>query len=68
MESGETSATTPGDAAGGLALVEGRDFYWDAGLMVLTERYLRERGTCCRSGCRHCPYDTDREHPTPDAG
>jgi hypothetical protein len=26
------------------------------GLYVLTASYLLERGTCCRAGCRHCPY------------
>lgn len=46
-------------------LQEGRDFYWDKGFMVLTERFLRERGWCCGNGCRHCPYgnapaDSDR--------
>jgi hypothetical protein len=37
-------------------LIEGRDFYFENGLMVLTEHYLRARGYCCKSGCRHCPY------------
>ena len=23
---------------------------------VMTREYLLERGTCCHSGCRHCPY------------
>ncbi|NOY26970.1 MAG: hypothetical protein GXP62_13960 [Oligoflexia bacterium] len=31
----------------------------DTGLLVLTERYLRERGYCCGAGCRHCPYPLD---------
>jgi hypothetical protein len=26
------------------------------GLFVFTAAYLVERGTCCDSGCRHCPY------------
>jgi hypothetical protein len=26
------------------------------GLFVFTAAYLAERGTCCDSGCRHCPY------------
>ena len=26
------------------------------GYTVLTAAYLAERGTCCNSGCRHCPY------------
>jgi hypothetical protein len=28
----------------------------DTGLFVMTSHYLRERGYCCGSGCRHCPY------------
>ncbi|MCP9496144.1 MAG: DUF5522 domain-containing protein [Pyrinomonadaceae bacterium MAG19_C2-C3] len=38
-------------------LVEGVDYYFDAGLMVLTAHYLRRRGYCCANECRHCPYD-----------
>lgn len=37
-------------------LVEGVDYYFENGLMVFTEYYLRERGSCCTNGCRHCPY------------
>jgi hypothetical protein len=37
-------------------LVEGVDYYFDGGLMVLTERFLVNRGYCCGNGCRHCPY------------
>lgn len=33
------------------------DFYWDEGVMVMTEHYHLRRGTCCGSGCRHCPYE-----------
>ena len=29
----------------------------DTGLLVFTELFHRARGTCCGSGCRHCPYD-----------
>jgi Family of unknown function (DUF5522) len=29
-----------------------------SGLSVLTAGYLVARGTCCGSGCRHCPYVT----------
>ncbi len=33
----------------------------NTGLMVLTARYLKERGFCCAAGCRHCPYsEADR--------
>ena len=37
-------------------LVEGEDFYYEDGLMVLTASYLRRRGFCCDCGCRNCPY------------
>lgn len=32
------------------------DYYLENGLMVFTERFHARRGTCCGSGCRHCPY------------
>ena len=40
------------------ALREGADTYVDplSGYIVLTAAYLARRGTCCDSGCRHCPY------------
>ena len=41
-------------------LIEGRDFYFESGLMVLTAEYLLRRGRCCDSGCRNCPYDKDK--------
>ena len=37
-------------------LVEGIDYYMENGFMVFTAQYLRDRGYCCESGCRHCPY------------
>ena len=37
-------------------LKEGVDYYFENGLMVLTAHFLRKRGYCCDSGCRHCPY------------
>lgn len=35
------------------------DFYFDpaSGLLVFTGQYLRRRGYCCHSGCRHCPWE-----------
>ena len=44
----ETSSSTE--------ILEGRDFYWENGLVVMTAEFLRRRGYCCESGCRHCPY------------
>lgn len=39
--------------------VEGIDFYFENGLMVLTRGYLLNRGYCCENSCRHCPYEFD---------
>jgi hypothetical protein len=33
-----------------------QDFYYEGPYIVFTEKFLRERGYCCESGCRHCPY------------
>ena len=43
------------------SLVEGEDYYWEGPYMVLTEKFLRDRGYCCESGCRHCPYGFRRD-------
>jgi hypothetical protein len=43
-------------SASGDPLIEGQDYYLENGLYVFTERYLLNRGYCCQSGCRHCPY------------
>ena len=31
----------------------------DTGLWVFTRKGLLDRGYCCHSGCRHCPYEKD---------
>jgi len=38
------------------SLREGIDFYREGPFTVFTETYLRNRGYCCESGCRHCPW------------
>jgi hypothetical protein len=38
--------------------VEGLDFYFEEGLLVMTRRYLLNRGYCCENKCRHCPYQS----------
>lgn len=44
-------------------------YYVENGNVVFTEAYHLERGTCCGSGCRHCPYlsadDDSAESETP---
>lgn len=51
-------------------LREGEDYYiGEDGLLVMTEAYLRRRGTCCENGCRHCPYGFGtREEPASKPG
>jgi hypothetical protein len=40
------------------ALAAGQDGYPDpaSGNLCFTAAYLWARGSCCDSGCRHCPY------------
>ena len=40
------------------ALAAGEPGYVDpvTGYLVFTSLALAERGSCCGSGCRHCPY------------
>ena len=50
-------------------LKEGVDYYYEGPYMVFTEHYLRARGYCCNSGCRHCPWRSVTEAGVPgDAG
>ncbi len=50
-------------AAHAAAMAAGDALYRDpaTGLSVLTAGYLAARGTCCGSGCRHCPYLAERD-------
>ena len=43
------------------AVAAGDPCYEDpaTGLSVFTAEFLAERGYCCDSGCRHCPFATD---------
>ena len=43
----------------GEKFVEGIDYYFDEGLMVLTREFLIKRGYCCDNGCRNCPYPVE---------
>jgi iron complex transport system substrate-binding protein len=38
------------------SLEENKDYYFEGSAMVFTGGYLKRRGYCCGSGCRHCPY------------
>jgi Family of unknown function (DUF5522) len=43
------------------AVSNGEPCYTDpaTGLSVFTAAFLAERGSCCESACRHCPYVID---------
>jgi hypothetical protein len=43
------------------ALAKGEPCYADpaSGLSVFTAAFLADRGYCCDSGCRHCPFVVD---------
>jgi hypothetical protein len=42
-------------------LTEGVDYRVENGRWVFTAKFLRERGYCCGSGCRNCPYRDENE-------
>lgn len=33
------------------------EWYVENGLLVYTAAHHLKRGSCCGSGCRHCPYE-----------
>ena len=45
------------------AIERGENGYRDpeTGLFVMTAAYLKSRGKCCGTGCRHCPYPADEQ-------
>jgi Family of unknown function (DUF5522) len=44
-------------------LEPGVDYYYEGPYLVFTANYHLKRGSCCNSGCRHCPY---RSAPAPE--
>jgi hypothetical protein len=38
------------------ALLETEDYYFEGPNRVFTAAFHQKRGSCCGSGCRHCPY------------
>ena len=47
------------------AMAAGESCYFDPvlGYSVFTAKHHLERGFCCESGCRHCPYGFVRPDP-----
>lgn len=37
--------------------IEGIDYVLLNGKVIMTEKYLKERGHCCGNNCLNCPYD-----------
>jgi hypothetical protein len=48
MDENQPDAAQPALQAG--------DYYFEGPNLVFTAAYHRKRGSCCGSGCRHCPY------------
>jgi hypothetical protein len=46
------------------------DYYFEGPYLVFTAAYHLKRGTCCGSGCRHCPYrvETDSDQTSQLSG
>jgi len=36
--------------------LEPEDYYFEGQNLIFTATYHLKRGTCCGSGCRHCPF------------
>ncbi|MFZ1939651.1 MAG: DUF5522 domain-containing protein [Terracidiphilus sp.] len=36
--------------------LEPEDYYYEGSCLVFTAAYHLKRGSCCGSGCRHCPW------------
>ena len=43
---------------------EGLDYYYDGGNVVMTSEYHINRGYCCGSGCKNCPYSPRHQRGT----
>jgi Family of unknown function (DUF5522) len=46
------------------------DYYYEGPYLVFTAAYHLKRGSCCGSGCRHCPYKENAsaaQLPPPEA-
>jgi Family of unknown function (DUF5522) len=47
--------------------LEPEDYYYENGYLVFTAAYHLKRGSCCGSGCRHCPYGNSSGDPSKTA-
>jgi len=57
------STTAPPDPPA----LDPEDYYFEGDLLVFTASYHLKRGSCCASGCRHCPYGHRPAHSAQSA-
>ena len=43
-----------------MPLEEGDYYENEQGYRVFTAQFHLRRGSCCKSGCKHCPYGYDK--------
>jgi hypothetical protein len=41
-------------------LLDPEDYYYEGPCIVFTAAYHLKRGSCCGSGCRHCPWREEK--------
>jgi hypothetical protein len=58
----------PNPAAAASPALEPGDYYLEGENLVFTAQYHLKRGSCCGSGCRHCPYGFAVEGALPEPG
>ena len=46
------------------SLIQNVHYYLEGERVIFTELFHLERGSCCGSGCRHCPYDPKHKKGT----
>ncbi|ALQ09276.1 hypothetical protein EU508_11230 [Pseudoalteromonas fuliginea] len=37
-------------------LIEGLDYTMQSGYMIFSKWFFLKRGSCCKNGCKNCPY------------
>jgi hypothetical protein len=54
--------------AAALPQLEPGDYYMEGPNLVFTAQFHLKRGSCCGSGCRHCPYGVADKGALEEAG
>jgi|GEM_PF-1641154 len=56
-DKGSDQPSAGGVSAGNGSADTPTSFYRENGFVVFTAAFHLKRGSCCGSGCRHCPYE-----------